>query len=368
MRKFLKVLLLLVLVLQLPFIWSLYRTHAVNRYLTSLPQVFVPGVPFQDIRGGIHIHSAAGGHSRGTYEEIVDAARKVGYRYVFMTEHRRANQKSSGYRPPVDDLVMIYGWEERLPNVGEALCADDGSLCFQSGDDRPVSAGVAGLEIFNLHHSAQSNDTWFNRISFLYHRFFHPELYFFKLWDVDRRYLLTWDQELSKRRLTGIGGSDAHQNIGITLLTTAGKNLFTLMVDPYQESLAAVTTHLMLDPEEVLSRESVLEALARGSAYVAFEKVADPTGFSFHALQDNRAWPMGSQVNPGAVLVVQAPRPSELRIIKDGVLWKTSSEPRMEAIAGEHGFYRVEVYPADPPSSLKGKPWILSNPIYVAGP
>jgi hypothetical protein len=369
MRKIVKLFLLIILLLQIPFAWSLYRTHALNRYLTSLAQVSLLEVPFQDIRGGIHIHSSAGGHSLGTYEEIMAAARQLDYGYVFITEHRRA-------RPPAkpgsvtepgagSDLVVIFGWEERLPEIGEALCSDDGSLCFQSGDDRPVAQGVAGLEIFNLHHSAQSNDTWFNRISFLYHRFFHPELFFFKLWDVDRSFLRTWDQELLKRRLTGIGGSDAHQNIGIVLSTTAGRRLFTLMVDPYPESLMAVTTHLMLAPEETVSRESVLDALAQGSAYVAFEKVADPTGFSFHALHANRAWPMGSVVDPGSVLVVQAPRQSEFQIVKDGTLWKTSSHGRLEIPVQEPGVYRVEVYPADPPSWLRGKPWIISNPIFV---
>jgi hypothetical protein len=263
------------------------------------------------------------------------------------------------------DLTIIYGWDERQGAAGEMLCTEDRGICFQSGDDRPVASGARGLEVFNLHQSASLNDSWFVRISFFYHRLLYPELFFFKLWTVDRSYLRTWDQELPARHLTGIGGCDAHQNIGIVLETTAGDKVFALMLDPYQESFRAVTTHVILLPNEALSPETVLASLVRGAAYVAFEKVADPTGFSFHALEDGRAKPMGSTVKRGAILVAQSPRQAVFHLHQNGRLWKTVRGVNVQFSATEPGFYRLEVYLPDPPPELERNPWIISNPIYV---
>jgi len=362
-KRLLFLVLVFLLLLQLPFLFSLYRTYRLHKYLASLAVVSVPKPPFQDIRGGIHVHSAAGGHSLGTYAEIVRAAKEAGYKYVFITEHPKPQPLFQKISDP--GLVIIYGWDETQPPAGEMLCTEDRSVCFQSGDDRPVASYARGLEVFNLHESARVNDSWFLRMSFFYHRFRYPELFFFKLWTVKRSYLDTWDRELRTRHLTGIGGCDAHQNIGIVLQTTSGDKLFSLMLDPYQESFRAVTTHLMLMPDEALSRETVLAGLVRGSAYVAFEKVANPTGFSFHALENGRHRPMGSTVKPGARLVAQSPRKAVFHLFRNGKRWKTVSGSHLELTAEDPGFYRLEVYLPDPPPELEHNPWIISNPIYV---
>jgi len=362
-KRLLLLVLLVLLLLQLPFLFSLYRTYRLHRYLTSLAVIPVPTPPFQDIRGGIHVHSAAGGHSRGTYEDIVRGAKEAGYKYVFITEHPKPRPLFQKLSDP--DVVVIYGWDERQGAAGEMLCTEDRSICFQSGDDRPVASHAKGLEVFNLDHSASSNDSWFVRISFFYHRLLRPELFFFKLWTVDRSYLATWDRELRKRPLTGIGGCDAHQNIGIVLETTAGDEIFSLMLDPYRESFRAVTTHVILLPNEALSAETVLAGLIRGSAYVAFETVADPTGFSFHALENDRARPMGSTVRRGAILVAQSPHNAVFRVFQNGELWQTATGATAQFPATEPGFYRLEVYLPDSPPELERNPWIISNPIYV---
>ncbi len=355
--------LVILLLLQLPFVISLYGTYRLHRYLASLPTVAVPKPPFQDIRGGIHVHSAAGGHSLGTYPEIIRAAKEAGYKYVFITEHPKPPPLFQKLFDP--DLVIVYGWDETQPPAGEMLCTEDRSICFQSGDRRPVASYVRGLEVFNLHESAKANDSWFLRISFFYHRLLHPELFFFKLWTIDRGYLRIWDQELQTRHLTGIGGCDAHQNIGIVLETTAGDSLASLMLDPYRESFRAVTTHVILLPSEKLSRETVLAGLVRGSAYVAFEKVVDPTGFSFHALEGRSPKPMGSTVMRGATLVAQSPKNAVFHFFQNGKPWKIMTGSQCQPKAEQAGVYRLEVYLPNPPPELEHNPWIITNPIYV---
>jgi hypothetical protein len=296
----------------------------------------------------------------------LEAAKETGCSFVLITEH-------SGH-PPLfvrisdPDVVLIYGLEERLGSSGETLSAEDSALRLQSGEDRPISPDVEGLELFNLHESALAADTWFNRINFLYHRSLHPELFFFKLWNFDRRHFERWDKELSNRLVTGVAGADAHQNLGLVVQTMAGQTIFSVVVDPYRESFQAVSTHVMLPSDGAITEQSVLSALRQGAAYFAFEKVADSTGFSFHATQAGRAVGMGATVSPGASLICQAPRRSVFQVLRDGQVWKTGTGGGLTVTAADPGVYRVEVYPADAPSDLAGKPWIVSNPIFVRKP
>jgi hypothetical protein len=364
--RILKVALVVVVLAQAPFAVSLWRTRTVHQYLESLPRVSNPPVPFYDARGVIHVHSAAGGHSLGTYQEIIAAAKERGCAFVFITEHSGRQPLLARISDP--KVVVIYGLEERDGSAGEFLSAEGGRLRLQSGDDRPISPNAAGVEVFNLHESAVASDTWFNRISFLYHRLAYSDLFFFKLWNVDRRHFRRWDAELAKRPITGIAGADAHQNVGLILQTAAGQRIFSVMVDPYRESFQAVSTHVMLDLGEAVTENAVVSALRRGAAYFAFEKVADSNGFSFHAIEGGKVVGMGATVAPGSTLTCQAPRRSALQMLRNGAVWKAEVAGRLTVEARDPGVYRVEVYLADAPSPLVGKPWIVSNPIFVRAP
>jgi len=363
MRRLIYLAVIVIILIQIPFAVSLWRTRALYRYLESLPQVSNPSPPFRDVRGVIHVHSAQGGHSLGTYAEIVRAAKETGCAFVMLTEHTGHPPLLARISDPA--VLLIYGQEEERAPSGDTLSAGDGGLRIQSGEDRPISADATALEVFNLHESAQTGDSWFNRISLLYHRAFHPELFFFKLWTVNRSHFNRWDAELPHRMLTGLAGADAHQNLGLRLETASGQEIFSFTADPYRESFRAVSVHVMLGADAPVSEQAVLSALRRGATYFAFEKIASATGFSFHAVQAGKVTGMGSTVSPGATLICQAPRRAVLQVLRNGHLWQAEKGGRLSVTAKDPGVYRAEVYPADPPESLVGKPWIVSNPIFV---
>jgi hypothetical protein len=365
--KALRWIVLLLLLAQLPFAWTLWHSWQVRRYVSAMAeQRQETPHPFRDLRGGMHIHSAAGGHSLGTYPEIISAARQVGYHYLFITEHPRPQAL---FRPLDDpELLILYGHEIPIDTDTRVLVLEEPEFRVLSewrGPSLPLEYDA--WELFNLHESAESRDSWFNRINFLYHKVFLPEFFFFHLWEINPRRVRLWDESSRERILTAVGGSDAHRNVGLILTTADGKHRLSFLLDPYEESFQAVTTHVMLPAGEALTTASLIEALKRGSAYIAFEKIGDPTGFSFYAEQGGAAFGMGSRVPPGAQLLFQSPVPARFELRRDGRSFRSLEGRRGMFPADQPGLYRVEVHPLNPPRLLRGKPWIISNPIEVTG-
>jgi hypothetical protein len=365
--KALRWIVLLLFLAQLPFAWTLLNSHRAGRYISNLAtQREELAHPFQDLRGGMHVHSAAGGHSLGTYPEIIAAARKVGYRYIFITEHPRQPVLFNPIYDP--DLLVLYGYEKESDSNTRILILEEPEFRVLSEFSGPhLPQGYDAWELFNLHESAESRDSWFNRLNFLYHKVFLPEYFFFHLWEINPERVRLWDEASNGGVMTAVGGSDAHQNIGLILATADGRRRHAFLLDPYEESFQAVTTRVLLTAGAAPTVENVIGALKRGAAYIAFEKIGDPTGFSYHAEHGGGFHPMGSRVPVGARLVVQSPVPALFQVFREGRRFKSLEGRRFVLPADQPGVYRVEVHPLNPPRLLRGKPWIISNPIEVVG-
>src|SRR5687767_2335161 len=74
---------------QVPFAWRRYRLGRLNKSIQQLAtQRSAPqAVRSRDFKGVIHVHSFLGGHSTGTFEAIVKAAKANQLDFVIMTEH-----------------------------------------------------------------------------------------------------------------------------------------------------------------------------------------------------------------------------------------------------------------------------------------
>ena len=225
----------------------------------------------------------------------------------------------------------------------------------------------------------------------------YPQEVFGALLDYPADYLKRYDQLCQRAPHTGIAGNDSHHNQGYRAkildsgdvlvedvlgtriamldpklvpplkLLIAGKKpgdmLFELDLDPYVRSFRHVSTHLLL-PE--ISEDHVRQALASGRAYVAFDWLADPTGFVYRADRGAENWPIGSEVNFANDLYLKAEAPLEahFKLMRDGRIVLEKSGPGFEFLVETPGVYRVEVW-----LNLAGedRPWILTNPIYVRG-
>jgi hypothetical protein len=261
---------------------------------------------------------------------------------------------------------------------------------------------LTGTEIYNTHadfkdeknlQKAMRNPLWIVQAAELFRKY--PQECFSALQDYPTDYLKKWDQLCRKARHTGIAANDAHQNVGLVVRLieetkvrfedALGKSLFELDVgaiplmqpllkdkkngdvvfqlqlDPYENSLRHVGTHLLLTEQ---SEKAVWEALEAGRAFVAFDWLADSTGFDFVAISNAHRYEMGSRplLVKDLKLQGQAPLPGKWRLLRDGQVIFEGSDRKLEALIAEPGTYRVEVW-----LKIAGEDmiWILSNPIYV---
>lgn len=354
---------LALLLAQFPFVYRVCQTWQVDRYLASGEQPGILSPPLPTFRGGLHIHSAAGSHSLGTYPEILAAAKQAGYRWLLMTEHPKPY---SMFQPLEDaEVVMIYGWElEREDGTRELVDPDRRVRIWSEYPVGPPPEDVTGIEVFNLADSASTRNHLFGWMTWLHHQYSFPLRFGLHAWEIDPERIRIWDEANRVRPLPGFAGSDAHQNLGLMLVTGTGKRLLSVFVDPYLHSFSFATNHIQLPLGAELTRDTVLEALVRGASFVCFELAGNPEGFSFHAEYGERVYPIGSEVQTGARLVFQSPHPVRFRLMRDG-REEVVLEGRRFSHDAEPGVYRLEAYRLDPPALLAGKPWIITNPIFV---
>lgn len=365
MKKVWKYLVLIALLLQLPFVFRVCSSYQLAKFQRELPGPVLGERPFRDLRGTIHVHSAAGSHSMGTYRELIEAARTLHFGYLFITDHPREYQLFNQVQDP--DVVMVYGTEQEREDGLRELVGPEGRVRIQLlYEDRPIDPEATGIEVFNIAVSARHHNNLLGWGTWLYHRLFHPELFFFHAWQLEEPNFELWDRMLATRKLSATAGNNAHQNVGLLLVTGTGQRVASLFLDPYVQSLGFVTNHLQLPRNGEADVEAVIKALAEGSSYIAFEQIADPTGFSFHAVFGESVFPMGSTVPLGCRLVFQSPYPVRFRLVRAGVEVVELEGLRFSYEAETPGAYRVEARFLNPPSLLDDRPWIISNPIYVS--
>jgi hypothetical protein len=371
--------------------------------LNSVREAVPPGEPFDEYAGVFHVHSSLGGHSTGTLAEIVRAARDERLAFVVMTEHpspllntaemtlRGTHEgvlflggselvASDGGRlyvvpgvaataqnPPLRDLVACAKSENRLAVVGYPEEARD----LDAG-------GYDGVEVYNLYTNAKRINYATLFFDGLWSYRGRPELLFARFYERPVENLRRWD-ELNARGgqlVYAFAGNDAHANVGLALQDQAGGKLLDVKLDPYERSFRLVRTHVLLPKGTPLDESSLLEALRSGNSFLAFDLFGDPTGFRFAATADvGEAWTpshanMGDEITlaAGGNVRLRARSPVACRTVfyRDGqIIREVSNSSRAELLVGQKGVYRVEVYLDQLGGLLEGKPWIISNPIFV---
>jgi hypothetical protein len=166
--------------------------------------------------------------------------------------------------------------------------------------------------------------------------------------------LVRWDALTRNRRVLGIMGNDAHQNI----------RAFGRQIDRYDLIFRVLNMHVLAAS---LTEESIIAALREGRCFASFGLLADASGFQFRArgvLNGAQRALMGEvlKLEPGLVLEVQSPIPAAIILMRDGVPIRREEGRLLRHGVDRPGVYRVEV-------SLmvvdRWRPWIFANPIYV---
>lgn len=331
--------------------------------------------PLRDFRGIIHCHSKHSHDSKGTYEEILAAAKAAKVDFICMTDHPPKDDAGlslrEGWTGIHDGVLFIQGHELagknllaigiREPVVGEtpkdriAAVHRQGGLAFVSHPeevtDWSLYEDADGMEIYNVHATLKrkaKDKAFLLQVARKLKE--DPERSFQLLQELDPAVLKRWDEINQKRRFPGIAGNDAHQNV----------SFFGFQLDPYPRAFNFVTTHVLA---EELTQESILNAVRAGRVYVKFElssrQAPDPARLSWLGL--DLAAPATCELEQGLFVGDSVARwtrngePVQLEPVEEGVGSYTLRAP---------GVYRAELrtFGRDPTA---GEPWILTNPVFV---
>lgn len=377
----------------------------------------------REFRCNLHVHSLLSHDSRGRPEEIVAAAKRAGTDVILFSEHPAAHYDfvTDGHSGLVDGVLLVPGAETkgmlvypREPVPGhEALEPQD--LVRRVGPGRGMTflshleermdwnlAGLTGCEIYNTHADAKEetrlfqmmkNPLWLVQAKRVLDRW--PQESLAAIFDPPTAYLERFDELCAVAPHTGVSANDAHQNVGlrITLLeggkvrvadaldeeltvldraivaafapipddAKPGDLVFSLQLDPYENSLRHVATHVLAREQ---SRDAIAEGLESGRAFVAFGWMADARGFDFHADDAAGRHEMGGhpQLADAPVLRGRAPLAGRWKVFNRGKIVHESDGDAFEYPAAAAGNHRVELW-----LDVAGRPlpWVLSNPIYV---
>jgi hypothetical protein len=395
-RKILLLLLGLVVLSQVPFAYRRYRLSRLQKAIQQLESHRVPAPESQyvDYQGVIHVHTSLGGHSTGTFAELIAAAKANQLDFVIMTEHPQSDFDTSAMTlsgahagtlfvngnevatRDGDRLLLIPGnanaalasslsttevVDQQKSNGGLALAA------YPNETHSWSSSRIDGVETYNLFTNARQYDSFLAFFDSLWSYRSYPDLMFANFFVRPSENLKRWDEAIATgHKLTITAGSDAHSNIGLSVNDASGKQWLGVKLDPYERSFRVARTHVLIKKDKGLTRESLLEAISQGHCFVSFDLFGDGRGFSFSAA-GAEAKIMGDEIPfaEGLHLIASVPLSSQVVLFKDGSPIDQKSGSKAEFAIDTKGAYRIEVYLNSLPPPVTREPWILSNPIYV---
>jgi hypothetical protein len=365
-KKFiLLVVLFLLLVSQIPFAFRRFKLRRLNNAIQQLNSQRTPAQPngFKEYKGVIHVHSFLGGHSSGTFAEIISAAQANQLQFVIMTEHteKEFDTAAMTLKGTHGGVLFINGNETSAEN-GDRLLVLPGNVSivaypqeFKNWD----GAAFNGVEVYNVFTNARQANPVIAFFDVLWSQRSYPDLIFALYFQRPDESLKKWDQALARARLTATGGNDAHANIGVSLNDSSGKKLLGIQLDPYAVSFRLVRLHVLIDENKPLDEASLMEAIRAGHCFIGFDFLGDSSGFEFEASPEAI---QGDEIKVDRPLKIRTPVSSRVVLYKDGsVIMDESGVTERDFSVVEPGVYRAEVYLPQ----LGNRLWIISNPIYV---
>jgi len=394
-KKLLVALLIIIVCSQAPFAYRRYRLKRLRNVIQQLEShrsTNDAASEYVDYTGVIHVHSSLGGHSTGTFAEIVEGAKANRLDFVIMTEHPQAEFDTSamtlsGVHAGVlfvngnevattdgDRLLLVPGLanaheshttkefiDQQHANHGLAFAA------YPSDSQGWMSNSVDGVEVYNLFTNAKQINRVVTFFDGIWSYRSYADLMFANFLTRPDDNLKRWDDAMntSHHKLVAISGNDAHANVGFGLNDSTGKQIVGMKLDPYERSFHTVRTHVLIKRDMPLTRESLLEAISLGHCYISFDIFSDAKGFEFRSLESGKIMGDETPLTANQKLSAKSPLPARFVLLKDGNSFAQVSGLSAEFPIDTAGVYRIEAYLDSLPVPANGKPWVISNPIYI---
>lgn len=383
------------------------------------PRVYISKT---DYNGIIHMHSYWSHDSRGMLNEILPAAKEAKLEFLFFSDHPRSKLDTfpRSYHGVFDEIIFEPGTET---SEGLMVCPMDsvvldwnqpqdeiikqvvemGGLALYLHTEEPHdwdNPDYQMMEIYNIHTDLLDEEGSILPliVNFAINGKKYSHWAMREIYDEQTEILANWDSLNGKRRITGIGAADAHNNQNIRarynkngmvewygpnadLLATVKPGLkeklllskkpdeagwsFRFETDAYFTSFNYVNTHVFCD---TLSNVNIKDNLVAGRAFVAFENLAFADGFQYFSTDINNQVNaiLGDSIPSGSVNQIKAvsPYPVQFKLIKDGKEIDTANDiyEYQYKPGNNAGNYRIEAH-----LKFGGEytAWIQTNPIYI---
>lgn len=399
-KKIALLLLSLILLSQIPFV---YRRYKLGRLRAAIDQLNLQRVTssdsgnFVEYKGVMHVHSFLGGHSTGSFADIIAAAKANHLNFVVMTEHPSkdfdtAAMTLQGMHAGVLfvngneiatanlDRLLVFPGDETAASAGSFSTTD---LLAQEKAKRAIAfvaypqefkswnaGNFDGVEVYNVFTNTKQVNPLVTFFDGLWSYRSYPDLLFATFYRRPGESLKLWDDQMAAagRRITATAGNDAHANVGLNLNDSSGKTILGMKLDPYERSFGLVRMHVLVPRSKAFDTEGLLSALRDGHCFISFDLFGDTTGFTFSATNGIEQKIQGDEISlrTGVRLLVSTPIKARIVLLKNGnVAAEESATLSKEFSITEKGIYRIEVYLPQLPPPLSTQPWIISNPIHV---
>ncbi len=372
-KKLSLILIVLILLSQVPFAYRRYRLgrlNAVIQVLNADRRIPDSNPRFAEYRGVVHVHSFLGGHSSGSFAEIISGAQANQLQFVIMTEHpeKDFNTAEMTLKGIHGGVLFVNGNELRATSGDRLLMIPGLSATADGLSTKEIVATAKPTGSINVYTDARQINPLIALFDTLWSHRSYPDLLFANFYQRPAQSLKKWDEALTRRRLTATAGNDAHANVGVSLNDYAGHTLLGLRLDPYETSFHLVRLHVLVPKDKGLDTGSLLQAIATGHCFIGFDLFTDTSGFSFAAENPGETKIQGDEITlrKETHLKVSTPVSSRIVLFKDGnvVLDENGLNSKQFSVT-ERGVYRVEVYLPQLGKPIGEQPWIISNPIYV---
>jgi len=384
----------LVILSQVPFAYRRYMIGQTADKIASdnTARRQIEDARFDEYHGAIHAHSAIGGHSNATFDELIAGANAAGTNFVVMTEHWSDAYDTSAMTlsgqhgntlfvagneiDTADDdrMLMVPGSADaaglrRLSTRDVAAkLHNEHRLALVTYPERFHSwrADIDGVEVFNLHTAAKNINRFTAFFDLLWSGSSYPELVFARSFSRPDENLAKFDSYAEADRATLFAGTDAHSNIGFYLLgDETGHKFFGVKLDPYERIFRIMQVHVLIPKGTPLTQDSLLAAISDGRVFVGMDALGDTSGFRFRF--GDRSMGERASVAESNVLTVDLPLKSRVVLYKNGQkAAENAGADHYEFKADGPGVYRVEAYREGLGAAFEAMPWIMSNPIYLA--
>ncbi len=409
-KRILLIFLAVLIAVQAPFIYRRYKIGQLARRVQELnnsrPQES-PDSKYKEYKGIIHAHTSLGGHSTGSFDELIAAANANDLDFVIMTEHYSDNYDTSAltlngvYGKTLfiggneidtadgDRFLMIPGSADAAglrkmstPAVLEKLHAENRLAIITYPEKfKSWDSNFDGIEVFSLHTNAKKMNPFTALFDGIWSFPAYPQLMLASYFKRPDENLKKFDDVASQRKVTLIAGTDAHSNIGFHLIgDDAGNKGLNFKIDDYATIFGLARQHVLIEKDKPLTRERLVESLRSGRSFIGFDTLGDTSGFRLMALpipeirtQTGRNFGKNMEGESeledptvDSMLAVFLPLPGRIALISNGeVIHESASTTYEDYILRSPGAYRVEVYLDQLGPPFDKMPWIISNPIYV---